>query len=82
MVLSVELVHDIRIQRAGLTSASIDRYGPTANIDVYNVFNGSAVLGANNTYGLLWQTPAAQLNLEVDSILPGRLVHFGGELSF
>ena len=53
-----------------------------ANIDVYNVFNGSAVLGANNTYGPLWQTPAAQLNLEVDSILPGRLVHFGGELSF
>ena len=53
-----------------------------ANIDVYNVFNGSAVLGANNIYGPLWQTPAAQLNLEVDSILPGRLVHFGGELSF
>ena len=41
------------LQRAGLTSASSDRYGPTANIDVYNVFNGSAVLGANNTYGPL-----------------------------
>ena len=53
-----------------------------ANIDVYNVLNGNAVLGANNTYGPVWQQPAAQLNLEVDSILPGRLVHFGGQLTF
>jgi hypothetical protein len=53
-----------------------------ANVDVYNVFNGNAVLGANNTYGPLWQQPASQLNLEVDSILPGRLVHFGGEFTF
>jgi len=53
-----------------------------ANFDVYNVLNGSAILGVNNSYGSLWLQPAAQLNLEVDSILPGRLVQFSGELTF
>jgi hypothetical protein len=53
-----------------------------ANVDVYNVLNGSAILGVNNSYGSLWLQPAAQLNLEVDSILPGRLVQFGGQLTF
>ena len=54
-----------------------------ANVDLYNVLNGNTVLGANPTYGPLWQQPKGQNNSrEVDAILPGRLVHVGGQLSF
>ena len=54
-----------------------------ANVDIYNVLNGSTVLGANGTFGPIWLVPTGQSNLrEVDSILPGRLVHFGGQLTF
>jgi hypothetical protein len=53
------------------------------NLDIYNVLNGSTVLGAIGTYGPNWLKPAGQQNLrEVDAILPGRLIHFGGQVSF
>lgn len=53
------------------------------NVDIYNVLNGSTVLGAIGTYGPNWLKPAGQQNLrEVDAILPGRLIHFGGQVSF
>jgi hypothetical protein len=46
-------------------------------VDVYNVLNGSPVLGWNNTYGLTgasWFVPT--------TINQGRLVKFGAQLTF
>jgi Carboxypeptidase regulatory-like domain len=43
-------------------------------MDVYNLFNASAVLAQNNTYGPLWQQP--QL------VLSGRFVKFGVQVDF
>ena len=45
-----------------------------ANMDLFNMFNASAVLGQNNNYGGSWLRPT--------SILQGRLVKFGGQLDF
>jgi hypothetical protein len=45
-----------------------------ANLDVYNVFNGAAVLVVNGTYGSQWRN--------VQGILGGRLLQIGGELTF
>ena len=53
-----------------------------ANLDAYNILNANTVLGVNSTYGAYWLQPAATLNTEVDSILSGRLIQFGGQLSF
>ena len=63
------------------------RLGPKArlqvNLDLYNALNGNPVLSGNNTYGPLWQQPTGQQsNRDVDSILPGRLIHLGGRLTF
>jgi hypothetical protein len=44
------------------------------NFDLYNLFNNSAILTPNTTYGPQWQQP--------NSILQGRLVKFGGQLTF
>jgi hypothetical protein len=55
-----------------------------ANVDIYNVLNGNTVLGVNSTYGPIWLQPTGQgANVrEVDAILPGRLIHLGGQLTF
>jgi len=45
-----------------------------ANFDIYNLLNNSAVLSLNNTYGATWLRPLTILN--------GRLIQFGGQLSF
>jgi hypothetical protein len=45
-----------------------------ANFDIYNVLNDSSVTSLNNTYGSAWLRPLAILN--------GRLIQFGGQLSF
>jgi hypothetical protein len=45
-----------------------------ANMDLFNMFNASAVLGQNNTYGPSWLRPT--------NIIQGRLVKFGGQLDF
>lgn len=63
------------------------RLGPRtrlrANVDLYNILNANTVLGASNTYGPRWQQPTAQQTVrEVDAILPGRLIHLGGQLTF
>jgi hypothetical protein len=44
------------------------------NFDAYNLFNNSAILTLNTTYGPAWQTP--------NSVLQGRLVKFGAQLTF
>jgi hypothetical protein len=44
------------------------------NLDVYNVFNNAAILQLNTTFGSSWRRPT--------SILDGRVVKIGGEISF
>ena len=46
----------------------------TASIDFYNLFNSSAILAQNNTYGASWRTPT--------QILQGRLIKIGGQIDF
>jgi hypothetical protein len=46
----------------------------TGNLDISNVFNGSAVTAQNNTYGPNWMVPSA--------IQFGRFFKFGGQLDF
>jgi len=45
-----------------------------ANMDLFNMFNVSAVLGQNNTYGSSWLRPT--------NIIQGRLLKFGGQIDF
>jgi hypothetical protein len=45
-----------------------------ANMDLFNMFNASAVLGQNNNYGGSWLRPT--------NILQGRLIKFGGQFDF
>jgi hypothetical protein len=52
----------------------VDRYRFQASVDVFNVLNSSAVLSQNNTVGVSWQNPT--------SILQGRLVKIGAQISF
>jgi hypothetical protein len=45
-----------------------------ANLDLYNALNGSGILNENTTYGPNWKRPT--------QILDGRMVKFGGQLTF
>jgi hypothetical protein len=45
-----------------------------ANVDVYNMLNGAAVLAQNNNFGAAWLMP--------NQILQGRLVRFSGQIDF
>jgi len=45
-----------------------------ANVDAYNVLNASAVALIRTAYGPQWRQPT--------SILEGRLIQFGGQLTF
>jgi hypothetical protein len=45
-----------------------------ATLDLYNAFNASPILSINTRYGPQWLQP--------QSILDGRLVKFGGQLTF
>jgi hypothetical protein len=43
-------------------------------VDLYNLFNSSAILSQNNTFGTAWRTPT--------NILQGRLVKIGAQIDF
>ena len=43
-------------------------------MDLFNMFNVSAVLAQNNTYGSSWLRPT--------NIIQGRLLKFGGQIDF
>jgi hypothetical protein len=45
-----------------------------ANIDLFNMFNGNAILAQNNAFGSAWLTPTR--------ILQGRLLKFGTQIDF
>ena len=63
-----------RIFRAGAVRAQ-------ANFDVYNVFNSSAILGLNHTYGRQWRVPVTSIATGA-GVLNGRLFQFSGRVSF
>lgn len=44
------------------------------NVDVYNVFNAGPILTINTTYGSQWRRPL--------SVLDGRLIEIGGQVTF
>ena len=52
-----------------------------ANLDVYNLFNASSVLGVNSNYGPNWQLPVAA-SLATEALLQGRMIQLGGQLTF
>jgi hypothetical protein len=52
----------------------IGRVRLTGNLDISNIFNGSAVTSQNNTYGPNWQVPSA--------IQFGRFAKVGAQLDF
>jgi hypothetical protein len=52
-----------------------------ANLDVYNLFNASSVLGVNSNYGPSWQLPIAA-SLATEALLQGRMIQLGGQLTF
>jgi hypothetical protein len=45
-----------------------------ANMDLYNLFNGAAVIAQNNTFGANWLLPS--------QVLQGRLLRFSGQFDF
>ena len=62
---------DLRVMRAFSVGSKARLQ---ANFDLYNVLNANSVLGVNTTYGSSWLRPT--------SILDGRLIEFGGQLTF
>jgi hypothetical protein len=54
----------------------------TANVDLYNLFNASSVLGLNETYGSQWLKPISATSSSSPAILNGRFIQFSGELRF
>jgi hypothetical protein len=52
-----------------------------ANLDLYNAFNDSSVLNVNGTYGSQWLRPIGD-PYTGGAILQGRLIQFGGRLTF
>jgi hypothetical protein len=44
------------------------------NLDLYNILNANSILAINTTYGSLWLRPT--------QILDGRLIEFGGQITY
>ena len=62
---------DLRIAKRLALS---DRMRLQANVNIYNVFNGSASSVLNSNYGPLWMQPSL--------LQDGRMVQFSGSLTF
>ena len=70
---------DLRVSKA-ITIGGAELRG---NLDLYNALNANPVLGANGTYGGSWLQPSGQQSIGgVDAILPARLLHLSGSLTF
>jgi hypothetical protein len=61
---------DFRVMK----SFKVNRVRVRGSLDLYNLFNGSAVLAQNNAYGPNWLLPQV--------VLPGRFVKLGAQLDF
>ena len=57
------------------------KYRLEANLDVYNALNDSSILNVNGTYGSQWLRPIGD-PYTGGAILQGRLIEFGGRLTF
>jgi hypothetical protein len=64
MQVDVRLGKVFKVQRTRIQGA----------VDLYNLFNSSAILSQNNTFGAFWRTPT--------NILQGRLVKIGAQIDF
>jgi hypothetical protein len=69
---------DVRLSRVFRLGATVRAQ---ANVDVYNVFNASSILGLNNTYGRQWRVPVTSIATGA-GVLNGRLLQFSGRVSF
>lgn len=66
-----------RLNQLDFRLSKIFRFGTRriqANMDVYNMLNGAAVLAQNNNFGTAWLVPS--------QVLQGRLVRFSGQFDF
>src|SRR5213075_1313393 len=66
-----------RLEQLDLRLSKGLRFGRThlvGNLELFNVFNGAAVLVLNNTYGNNWQKP--------QNVLLGRMFKFGIQADF
>jgi hypothetical protein len=52
-----------------------------ANVDLYNAFNSGAILNVNQNFGSQWQRPIGD-PYTGGAVLQGRLIEFGGRLTF
>jgi hypothetical protein len=59
---------------------TLGRRSLTGNVDVYNVFNASPILGLNHTYGPQWLAPISATASSSPAILNGRFIQFSGEV--
>jgi hypothetical protein len=51
-----------------------------ANLDIYNLFNDGSVVSTNNNYGASWLQPVG--GAFTAGLADGRLIQFGGQLTF
>lgn len=70
---------DVRLSKRIRLSAKSQLEG---NLDVYNLFNSSAALNLNSTYGSRWQFPVGASSTGPEALLWGRMVQFGGRITF
>ena len=66
-----------RLNQLDFRLSKIFRFGTRrvqANMDLYNMLNGAAVLAQNNNFGAAWLMP--------NQVLQGRLVRFSGQFDF
>jgi len=74
-----------RVNQLDLRAGKIFRFGSRriqANVDLYNLFNASAVLNYNNTYGTFGSATAGSIFKQPTQILDGRLVKFSFQFDF
>jgi hypothetical protein len=74
-----------RINQMDVRAGKIFTFGKTkiqANVDLYNLFNASAVVNYNSTYGTFASATAGSIFRQPTQILDGRLVKFSLQLDF
>jgi hypothetical protein len=74
-----------RINQLDLRAGKIVRLGSRriqANLDLYNLFNSSAVVNYNATYGTFGTATAGSIFKQPTQILDGRLVKFSVQFDF
>lgn len=74
-----------RINQMDVRAGKIFHFGRTriqANVDLYNVFNASAVVNYNNTYGTFGSATSGSIFRQPTQILDGRLAKFSFQLDF